>query len=76
MANPAIRTTVIVFLGALSVVYFSALPILGYMAVAGGMINNMSATGPLVLFIGFPGAILTVFWWIGLRLTKPRKPLI
>jgi len=54
MANPAIRTTVIVFLGALSVVYFSALPILGYMAVAGAMINNMSATGPLVLFIGFP----------------------
>ena len=58
-----------------SIVYFSALPILVY---GGGcaVINNMGATGPLVLFIGFPGAILAVFWWIGLHLTRPRKPLI
>jgi len=76
MTNPTIRTTVIIFLGALSVVYFSALPILGYMAVAGAVINNMSAAGPLFLFIGFPGAILAAFWWIGLRLTRPRKPSI
>jgi hypothetical protein len=76
MAKAAIRITVVIFLVALSVVYFSALPILGYMAVAGAVINNMGATGPLVLFIGLPGAILAVFWWIGLRLTKSRKPSI
>jgi hypothetical protein len=76
MANPAIRAIVIIFLVVLSVVYFSALPILGYVAVAGALINNMSATGPLVLFFGFPGAILAAFWWIGLRLTKARKPTI
>ena len=76
MAIPAIRMTVIIFLGALSVVCFSALPILGYMAVAGAVINNMSATGPLVLFIGLPGAILAAFWWIGLRLTRSRNPSI
>jgi hypothetical protein len=61
---------------ALSAIYFSALPILGFMAVAGAMINNVGATGALVLFIGFPGAILAAFWWIGLRLTRPRKPSI
>jgi hypothetical protein len=76
MPIPAIRMTVIIFLGALSVVYFSVLPILGYMAVAGALINNVSATGPLVLFIGLPGAILAAFWWIGLRLTRSRKPSI
>jgi hypothetical protein len=64
---------VIIFLIALSVVYFSALPILAYMAVAGAVINNMGATGPLFLFIGFPGAILAACWWLGLRLTKPNQ---
>jgi hypothetical protein len=44
MAKPATRTTIIIFLVAFSVVYFSALPILGYMAVAGAVINNMGAT--------------------------------
>jgi membrane protein DedA with SNARE-associated domain len=73
MGNPATKTTVIMFLVALSVVYFSVLPLLAYMAVAGAMINNTGATGPLALFIGFPGAILAVSWWIGLRLTRPRK---
>ena len=76
MAIPAVRMTTIIFLSALSVAYFSALPFLGYMAVAGAVINNMSATGPLVLFIGLPGAILAAFWWIGLRLTRSRKPSI
>jgi hypothetical protein len=73
MAKPA-RTIVIIFLVALSVVYFSAVPILGYMAVAGAMMNNMGAIGPLALFIGFPGALLAALWWIGLRLTRPTKP--
>jgi hypothetical protein len=67
------RAIVIIFLVAVSVVYFSALPILGYMAVAGAMMNNMGATEPLVLFVGLPGAILAVFWWIGLRLTRSRS---
>jgi hypothetical protein len=62
MANPAIRTTVIIFLVALSVFYFYAVPFLGYMAVAGATMNNMHSTGPLVLFIGFPGIILAAFW--------------
>ena len=52
--NPAIRAIVIIFLVVLSVIYFSALPILGHVALAGALINNMSATGPLVLFIVFP----------------------
>jgi hypothetical protein len=76
MANPAAKTTVIIFLVALSVVYFSALPVLGYLAVAGAVINNMSATGPLVLFIGCPGMILAALWWIGQRLTRSRKQSI
>jgi hypothetical protein len=76
MAKAAIRMTVVIFLVALSVIYFSALPLLGYMAVAGAVINNMGAAAPLVLFIGLPGAILAVFWGIGLRLTKSRRPSI
>jgi hypothetical protein len=74
MANPAARTAIVIFLVVLSVVYFSALPFLGYMAVAGAAMNNIGATGPLFLFIGFPGAILAALWWIGLRLTRPGKP--
>jgi hypothetical protein len=42
----------------------------------GQRFKSGDATGPLVLFIGFPGAILATFWWIGLRLTRPGKPSI
>ena len=56
--------------------FLSALPILAYMAVAGAVIDNMGATGPLILFIGLPGAILAAIWWIGLRLARLRKPTI
>ena len=73
-AYSTIRTAVIIFLLALSVLYFYAVPFLGYMAVAGAAMNNMNSTGPLILFIGFPGVVLAVFWWVGLRLIGPKKP--
>jgi hypothetical protein len=63
-----------IFLVALSVLYFYAVPFLGYMAVAGAAMDNMNSTGPLILFIGVPDVVLAAFWWIGLRLIGPKKP--
>jgi hypothetical protein len=46
------------------------------MGVAGAIINDMGAIGPLVLFVGLPGAILAALWWVGLHLIKPTKPSV
>jgi hypothetical protein len=61
---------VITLLVIVSILYFYAVPFLAYLAVSGAVINHDNSNWPLVLFIGFPGVVLAVLWWIGLRLTR------